>query len=160
MQAESSDMPVQDKDGRWWTDDRQYYAEGDNWVLYEEPSSSSAASQGQLSSQPASYTVSYTGTQQGQSSSQPAPYTVSNTGNTLGAMSASNVADALSAFPQSSTASYQQQPQLVFGINRQTPGRAAVPRITLDSNFEDAAQRNMMIWGFTASMYNMANGKV
>jgi hypothetical protein len=75
-------------------------------------------------------------------------------------MSASNVVDALSAFPQSSTASYQQQPQLVFGTNRQTPGRAAVPGITLDPNFEDAAKRNMMIWGFTTSMYNIAHGKV
>jgi len=59
-----------------------------------------------------------------------------------------------------SSAPYRQQPQLVFEENRQTPGKAAVPAITLDPNFREAASKNMMIQGFTKAMDNMANGKV
>ncbi|KAF2188144.1 hypothetical protein K469DRAFT_90124 [Zopfia rhizophila CBS 207.26] len=130
-------MPFQGSDGTWWSDDRRYYRAGDQWILYQKASSSGASSQ------------------QDQSSSQQA----SSTGTPLGTVAASNVAAALSTFPQTSTAPYQQQPQLVFGKNRQTPGEAAVPAITLDPKFRDAASRNLMIWGFTKGMDDMANGR-
>ena len=136
--AESSDMPFKDPDGTLWSDDRQFYFVGNQWVRYQGPSSGSASSQ------------------QHQSSSQQASYT----GTPLGTVSASDVAAALGKFPQSSTVPYQQQPQLVFGKNQQTPGKAAVPAITLDPNFRDAASRDMMIWGFTKAMDNLANGRV
>jgi hypothetical protein len=49
---------------------------------------------------------------------------------------------------------------LVFGENRQTPGKAAVPEISLDPNFRDAASRNMMISGFVKAMDNLSKGRV
>jgi hypothetical protein len=59
------------------------------------------------------------------------------TGTKLGTLSPSNVAATLRTFPQSSTTPYRQQPQLVFGENRQTLGKAAVPAITLNPNFRE-----------------------
>ena len=132
--AERSDVPFRGPDGIWWSDDQRYYLVGNQWVLYQGSSSESS--------------------QQLQSSQQ-----TTLAGTQLGTLSASNVA-ALGTFPQSSTAPYRQQPQLVFEENRQTPGKAAVPAITLDPNFREAASKNMMIQGFTKAMDNMANGKV
>ena len=136
--AEISDMPVQAPDGTWWSDDRRYYYAGNQWVLYQETSSVSASSQ---QHQPSAQQASYTGT-------------------SLGTASTSNLADALSKFPQSSTEPYQQQPQPVSGRNQQTPGYAPAPAISLDPNFRAAAARNTMIWGFTKAMDNMAKGLV
>jgi hypothetical protein len=136
--AEISDMPVQGPDGTWWSDDRRYYCAGNQWVLYQETSSVSTSSQ---QHQPSAQQASYTGTP-------------------LDTVSISNVADALSKFPQSSTEPYQQQSQPVFGRNPQTPGYAPTPAISLDPNFRAAAARNAMIWGFTKAMDKMAKGLV
>jgi hypothetical protein len=136
--AEISDMPVQGPDGTWWSGDRRYYYAGNQWVLYQETSSVRASSQ------------------QHQSSAQQASYTRT----PLDTVSTSNVADALSKFPQSSTEPYQQQPQLVFGRNPQTPGCAPTSAISLDPNFRAAATRNKMIWGFTKAMDKMVKGLV
>ena len=136
--AEISDMPVQDPDGTWWSDDRQCYWAGNQRVLYQETSNVSASSQ----------------------QHQPSAQQASCTGTPLGTVSISNVADALSKFPQSSTEPYKQQPQPVFGRNPQTPGHAPASVISLDPNFRAAATRNMMIWGFTKAMDKMANGLV
>jgi hypothetical protein len=133
--AERSDMPFRGPEGIWWSDDQRYYLVGNQWVLYQGSSSESS--------------------QQLQSSQQTAL-----TGTKLGTLSPSNVAATLRTFPQSSTTPYRQQPQLVFGENRQTLGKAAVPAITLNPNFREAASKNMMIQGFTKAMDNMANGKV
>src|SRR5579871_3613613 len=136
MLAEISDM--QDPDGRWWSDDRQCYCAGNQRALYKETSSMSASSQ----------------------QHQPSAQQASCTGTPLDTVSISNVADALSKFPQSSTEPYQQQRQPVFGKNPQTPGCATVPAISLDPNFRAAATRNMMIWGFTKAMDKLAKGLV
>jgi hypothetical protein len=136
--AEISDMPVQGPDGTWWSDDRRYYWAGNQWVLYQETSSVGASSQ----------------------QHQPSAQQASSTGTPLSTASISNVADALSKFPQSSTEPYQQQPQPVFGRNPQTPGCAPSPAISLDPNFRAAAARNAMIWGFTTAMDKMAKGLV
>ena len=136
--AEISDMPVQGPDGTWWSYDRRYYYAGNQWVLYQDTCSVRAPSQ------------------QHQSSAQQVSYT----GTPLDTVSTSNVADALSKFPQSSTEPYQQQPQPVFGRNPQRPGCAPTSAISLDPNFRAAATRNMMIWGFTKAMDKMAKGLV
>lgn len=134
------DMPRTGPDGRVWSDDGYYYLVGNQWVLAQSGSSSTSNQQHQ--------------------SSQQGSYGQYGLGTPLGTTSASNAAAALNEFPQSSISSYQQQRQLVFGSNRQTPGRAAVPRITLDANFRAGASRNMMIWGFVQAMDKMANGQI
>ena len=136
--AAISDMSTQNPDGTWRSDDRRYYCAGNQSVLYQETSSVSASNQ---QHQPSAQQASYTGTP-------------------LGTVPSSNVADALSKFPQSSTEPYQQQAQPVFGRNPQTPGHAPVPMISLDPNFRAAAARNAMIWGFTQAIDKMAKGLV
>ncbi|KAF1960953.1 hypothetical protein CC80DRAFT_544348 [Byssothecium circinans] len=130
---------------------RWYYRSGNEWILYPGTTSGSASTYQPSAQQPS--------TEQ-PSAGQPSAEQPSSTGNPLSTVTSSTVADALKAFPQSSTEPYRQPQQLVFGINRQTPGKAAVPAITLDPNFRAAASRDMMIRGFVNSMDNIASGKV
>lgn len=143
MHTENPSMPFQAPDGTWWSDDGKYYRSGNRWVLYPGTTSGNASSQ-----------QSQASTQQN-SAQQP-----SFTGHPLGTVTPSILAAALEAFPQNSTEPYQQQPQLVFGTNRQTPGKAAAPVATLDPNFRAAASKDMMIGGFVKAMDDMASGRV
>jgi len=68
---------------------------------------------------------------------------------------ASSLTAALAASPQVST-----QPQFVFGVNRQTPGKAPWPPITLDPSVREIAKREPLMAAFVKSMDNMANGIV
>jgi len=148
MHAESPSMPFQAPDGTWWSDDRRYYLSGNQWLLYSGTTSGGTSTQ-----------QSGTSTQQ-PTAQQPTAQQSSSPGNQLGTANPSTLAAALNAFPQSSTEPYQQQQQLVFGRNRQTPGKASTPAFTVDPSVRAAASRNMMIWGFVKSTDNMARGNV
>jgi hypothetical protein len=70
---------------------------------------------------------------------------------------ASSLTAALAASPQQP---HKQQPQFVFGVNRQTPGKAPWPPITLDPSVREIAKREPLMAAFVKSMDNMANGIV
>ena len=72
----------------------------------------------------------------------------------------SSVAVYFSTQPQSSTSPYQQQQQLVFGMNPQIPGSKPFPEVTLDPSFRAAASNDAMISAFVQAMDKMAAGKV
>ena len=137
----SPSMPFQAPDGTWWSDDKRYYRSGDQWLLYPGTSSGSTSTQQPIIQQPIIQ----------QSSSF---------GNQLSTANPSNLAAALNAFPKSSTEPYRQQQQLVFGTNRQTPGRPPAPVFTVDPSFRAAASKDRMIEGFVKSIDNMGRGNV
>jgi hypothetical protein len=119
-----------------WPTDGQFYLQRGEWVRASNASTSSTSQD----------------TQQ-QQQQQPFSQQYSDAGQRLGSDPSADLAAYFAAQPQTSSAPYQQQQQLVFGQPLFPPGPS---QFVLDDVFRAAAEKNPMLRGFMQSVDQMA----
>lgn len=133
-------MPRTSADGRIWSDDERSYLVGSTWVLAQ-PGRNNTSDPLHRSTQSPSLDQYGLGASFG---TTPAPH----------------MPAGLSALPQSSTSPCQQKQHLVFGTNRQTPGKPGLPQVILDENLRAGASKDTMLWAFVQAADRIAKGEV
>lgn len=136
----------QDSNGVWWSDDQTQYNDGSGWIRYNHSSTA---------------TVQQTTARSSSHQGSNLPYQSAHAGAQLGSPDPQTLGDSMAALLGGrSITPYQQPgpPNGVFGENRQTPGKSAVPALDLDHTIRDAAKRDPFIAAFVASHDTIGRG--